>query len=182
MDHGKEILSKMKVGLRQGNNPFSIITSTGENGGIWALETIGRFRIIPRNDFLTNPLPVPVHTGATSWGWNGFLNWYDDVFPKRDEFQNYSDRATDFYQPLNQAKIFLTETKEPGVLEVNIENFTPGGLEGFIVATNSGGWILQKESHWNWSLQSGRNTIKVRTKNVRGIPGPVSEIEINYNP
>lgn len=182
VDHGKEILSKIKVGLRQGKNPFSIITSSGENGGIWALETIGHFRIIPRNDFLSHPLPVPVHTGATSWGWNGFLNWYDDTFPKRDEFQNYTDRAIDFYQPLNQAKVFLTETNEPGALDVNIKNFTPGGLEGFLVATNSGNWIPQKDSSWIWNLRSGRNTIKVRTKNVRGILGPVSEIEVNYNP
>ena len=182
VDHGKEILSKIKIGLRQGNNPFSIKTSPGENGGIWALETIGRFRIIPRNDFLSHPLPVPVHTGATSWGWDGFLNWYDAVFPKRDEFQNYSDRPTDFYQPINQAKIYLNETNEPGVLEVNIENFTPGGLEGFLVTTNSEKWELQKSAYWKWMLRSGRNLLKVRTKNVKGIFGPVSEIEVIYNP
>lgn len=182
VDQWKEIVASLKIGLRQGNNSFSIVTSTGESGGIWAMETIGRFRIIPRNNFLSHPLPVPVHTGATSWGWDGFLNWYDDKFPKRDEFQNYSDRTTDFYQPLNQAKIFLTETNEPGVLDVNIKGFTPGGFDGFLVATNGSGWIVQKDSHWLWSLRSGRNTIKVRTKNVRGILGPVSEIIVNYNP
>ncbi|MBS1633389.1 MAG: hypothetical protein JST10_12545, partial [Bacteroidetes bacterium] len=159
VNYGKKILSELKIGLRQGNNPFSIATSPGENGGIWAMETIGRFRIIPRNDFLSNPLPVPVHTGATSWGWNGFLNWYDDKFIKRDEFQNYSDRETDFYQPLNQAKIFLNETKERGVLDVSIKEFTPGGFDELLVATDSGEWVSQKISRWTWALKSGKNTL-----------------------
>lgn len=182
VDYGKQILSEIKVGLRQGINNYSIATSPGENGGIWALETIGRFRIIPRNDFLSHPLPVPVHTGATSWGWDGFLNWYDDKFPKREEFQNYSNRATDFYQPINQAKIFLNETADRGTLEVNVQHFTPGGFEGLLVSTDAGEWALLKETHWIWKLKNGKNTIKVRTKNSRGIMGPVSEMEVNYNP
>ncbi|GEM_PF-545299 len=181
-DIGKEIISRIKVGMRQGNNPFSIIYSKGDNGGSWALETMGYFRIIPRNDFLSNPLPVPVHTGATCWGWDGFLNWYDDTFPKRDEYQRYTNRATDFYQPLNQAKIYLNETGKPGVLNVEADNFTPGGFETFLVDLNDSGWNTQKGSAWNWVLRSGLNNIRVRTKNIRGVLGPISDIQVVYNP
>jgi hypothetical protein len=179
---GKEIISRIKVGMRQGNNPFSIIYSKGDSGGSWALETMGYFRIIPRNDFLTNPLPVPVHTGATCWGWDGFLNWYDDTFPKRDEYQRYTNRATDFYQPLNQVKVYLNETDKPGVLKVEVDNFTPGGFNTFLVDLNNGGWVTQNVSSWNWVLLSGLNSIKVRTRNSRGILGPVSDIQVVYNP
>jgi hypothetical protein len=181
-DIGKEVVSRIKVGMRQGNNPFSIIYSKGDNGGSWALETMGNFRIIPRNDFLSNPLPVPVHTGATCWGWDGFLNWYDDTFPKRDEYQRYTNRATDFYQPLNQAKVFLNETDKPGVLKVEVDNFTPGGFDTLLVGVNDGDWVTQNESSWSWVLRSGLNRVRVRTRNIRGVLGPVSDIQVVYNP
>lgn len=175
---GKELVKGLHVGQRQGNNPFSI----QEGGGTHILEIMGHFRIIPRNDFLTNPLPVPVHTGDTMWGWDGFLNWYDEIFPKRDEYQRYSDRASDFYQPLNQAKVSLLETDKSGVLKVIVDSFTPGGSDGLLVKVNEENWQSQNQTVWNWQLLAGLNTIKVRTKNIRGILGPVSEIQVSYNP
>lgn len=175
---GEELVSKLKVAQRQGNNPFSI----QNGGGTHILEIMGHFRIIPRNDFLSNPLPVPVHTGDTMWGWDGFLNWYDDVFPKRDEYQRYTNRASDFYQPLNQAKVFLSETQKSGILKVEVDAFTPGGFDSFLFASNDGEWISRNQNFWDWELQSGLNIIKVRTKNVRGILGPVSELQVMYNP
>lgn len=177
-EFGEELVKTLKVAQRQGNNPFSI----QGGGGTHILEIMGHFRIIPRNDFLSKPLPVPVHTGDTMWGWDGFLNWYDDVFPKRDEYQRYTNRESDFYQPLNQAKIYINETSKSGILKVEVDAFTPGGSDGFLVATNDGEWQNQSQKSWDWTLQSGLNTIKVRTKNIRGILGPVSELNVNYNP
>jgi len=175
---GKELVKGLNVGQRQGNNPFSI----QEGGGTHILEIMGHFRIIPRNDFLSNPLPVPVHTGDTMWGWDGFLNWYDEIFPKRHEYQRYSDRASDFYQPLNQAKISLMETDKSGMLKVIVDSFIPGGADGLLVKVNEENWQTQNQTVWNWQLLAGLNTIKVRTKNTRGILGPVSEIQVSYNP
>jgi hypothetical protein len=177
-DIGKEVVARVNVGMRQGNNPYPI----EEGGGTYLLKTMGHFRIIPRNDFLSNPLPVPVHTGNTSWGWNGFLNWYDDIFPKRDEYQRYTNRATDFYQPLNQAAVFLSETDKRGILKVEVDTFTPGGFDTFLVKINNGDWITKNESNWNWTLRNGLNNIKVCTKNIKGVLGPVSEINVTYNP
>lgn len=177
-DIGKEVMARVKVGMRQGNNPFSI----EDGGGAYLLETIGHFRIIPRNDFLSNPRPVPIHTGDTMWGWDGFLNWYDDTFPKRDEYQRYTNRASDFYQPLNQAKIYLNETNQSGVLKVEVDAFTPGGFDSFLLANEDGEWHSQSQKSWDWTLQSGLNTIKVRTKNIRGILGPISDLNVTYNP
>ena len=177
-EFGEELVKTLKVGQRQGNNPFSI----QGGGGTHILEIMGHFRIIPRNDFLSKPLPVPVHTGDTMWGWDGFLNWYDDVFPKRDEYQRYTNREMDFYQPLNQAKIYLNETNKSGILKVEVDAFTPGGSDGFLVANKDGEWQNQSQKSWDWTLQSGLNTIKVRTKNIRGILGPVSELKVTYNP
>ncbi len=177
-DFGEELVKTLKVGQRQGNNPFSI----QGGGGTHILEIMGHFRIIPRNDFLSKPLPVPVHTGDTMWGWDGFLNWHDDVFPKRDEYQRYTNRESDFYQPLNQAKIYLNETNKSGVLKVEVDAFTPGGFDGLLVANKDGEWQIQSQKSWIWALHSGLNTIKVRTKNIRGILGSVSELNVTYNP
>lgn len=179
-DIGKEVISRIKIGMRQGNNPYSI---KSYNINIFpSLITMGHFKIIPRNDFLSHPLPVPESQGTTMWGWDGFLNWYDDTFPKRDEYQKYTNRATDFYPPLNQAKVFLNETNKPGVLNVVVEEFTPGGFKTLLVKVNDGVWHTENKSSWNWRLRSGMNNVEVRSKNVRGILGPVSDIKVTYNP
>lgn len=177
-DIGQQVVAGVKVGMRQGNNPFSI----EEGGGLYILETMGHFRIIPRNDFLSKPLPVPVHTGDTMWGWDGFVNWYDDVFGKRDEYQTYSNRMSDFYQPLNQAKVYLNETDKPGVLQVRIDAFIPGGKGSFLLSTDNVNWTELNTPDWTWNLKSGVNNILVRTKNSRDILGPVSNLQVTYNP
>ncbi len=171
-----QVSAQVPIGMREGTNPFSIAKD-----GRHIIEIIGHFRIIPRNDFLSNPLPVPVHTGATMWGWDGFLNYYDDKFPKRWEYQRYSNRALDFYEPLNQAAVYLNETAERGVLKIEINTFTPG-FDTFLVRFNEGEWMEQKEPGLLWTLRSGRNRIEARVRNVRGILGPVSTLNVMCNP
>lgn len=181
---GRELVSKMKVGKRQGDNQYAIETTGdfSDNKGIWALQTMGYLRMIPRNNFLSQPVPVPPAQGTSAWGWNGYLNWYDSIFIKRDEFQRYTDRMTDFYQPLNQAKLYLNETTAPGILNVLIDNFTPGGLDGFLVRIDKGRWVFQKSANVNWDLKSGLNTLEVRVRNARKILGPVSKVQVSYFP
>jgi hypothetical protein len=65
---------------------------------------------------------------------------------------------------------------------VEVDAFTPGGSDGLLVAIKDGEWQNQSEKSWEWILQSGLNTLKVRTKNIRGILGPVSELNVTYNP
>ena len=142
---------------------------------------MGHFRIIPRNDFLTNPLPVPVHQGTTMWGWDGFLNYHDAKFPRRWEYQRYSDRALDFYEPLNQAEVTLEETAGRGALNVVIDTFTPG-FETFLVRLDGGAWTEQRSPAWTWTLRPGLNRLAARVRTVRGVLGPVSEIEVAFHP
>ncbi|MFA6471863.1 MAG: hypothetical protein WCU00_07465 [Candidatus Latescibacterota bacterium] len=173
---GKEIVDKIDIGIRQGVNQFS-----AEPDGRHILEIIGHFRIIPRNDFLSHPVPVPVHTGATMWGWSGFLNYYDEKFPKRYEYQTYSNRALDFYEPLNQSELYLNETAERGVLNVEVNTFTPG-FDTFLVRLNDGKWVEQKQPVWLWALKAGKNCLEVRARNARGVLGPISMMNVTYNP
>ncbi len=173
---GPDILAQIPVGIRNGHNPFSVVAD-----GRGILKIFGHFRIIPRNDFLSNPFPVPVHTGMTMWGWDGFLNWYDDKFPKRWEYQRYTNRPVDFYEPLNQAEIVLAETDVSGVLSVDTKTFTPG-FETFVVSLDGGEWVAEKEPSWKWPLRAGKNRLEARTRNVRGVLGPISSLDVTYNP
>ena len=175
-ESGPEVAAKVRVGIREGDNPFP----AGPDGR-HILEMFGHFRVIPRNDFLSHPLPVPVHTGTTMWGWDGFLNYHDEKFPKRWEYQRYSGRALDFYEPLNQAVVSLEETADRGVLKVDIETFTPG-FETFLVRINDGPWIEQRSPVRVWTLKPGRNSLEAQVRNVRGVRGPLSELEVNYHP
>lgn len=174
---GPETVARIDIGMRLGNNPHPI-----EDHGRHILEIMGHFRIIPRNDFLSNPLPVPIHTGNTMWGWDGFLNWYDDIFPRRYEYQRYTNRPMDFYEPLNQSLIRLVETGERGVLTVLLETFTPGGFDTYLVRKNGGEWFKQPGDEWLWALMPGINTLEVRSRNVRGVTGPVSSVSVTFNP
>lgn len=174
-ESGAAVTAGVRVGIRQGDNPFP-----AEPDGRHILEMFGHFRIIPRNDFLSHPLPVPVHTGTTMWGWDGFLNYHDAKFPRRFEYQHYSDRAIDFYEPLNQAEVRLEETGEPGVLTVGIVTFTPG-FETFLVRLDGGPW-QERPASWKWPLRPGLNRLEARVRNVRGVLGPVSEIEVSHHP
>lgn len=175
-EHAQEVVSKVRVGMREGGNAVSIAKD-----GRHILEIAGYFRIIPRNDFLTNPRPVPVRQGASMWGWDGFLNHYDDLFPKREEYDFYSDRALDFYEPLNQTEITLAETGGRGGLAAVLNTFTPG-FDTFLVRVDNGRWTAQTAPEFLWKLRAGMNRIEARVRNVRGVLGPVSTLDVTYNP
>lgn len=177
IEYANQIGVNVNIGMREGDNPVSIVEH-----GTHILELMGHFRIIPRNNFLSKPLPVPVHTGETMWGWDGFLNWYDAKFPKRWEYQRQTDRAPDFYEPLNQSEVYLFETDSPGVLKVAVDTFTPGGFDTFLVRIDDGSWFEMKRPAWDWPITGGIHTLEVRTRNVRGVLGPVSRLAVTYNP
>lgn len=174
---GKKLSAKIDVKIYEGlNNQYAV-----EEKGRLVLTLMGNFRIIPRNDFLSNPLPIPTRHGYTSWGWDGYLNYYDNIFGKRSEFQRNTDRPVDFYAPLNQSQVFLSETDNAGVLKVEVDTFCGGGFGTFMVRINDGQWAEQKESQWMWNLTEGRNKIEVKAKNVREITGPTSVLIVTYS-
>ena len=162
--------------MRPGYNPYDI-----ENDGYEKIETMGYFRILLRNDFYSHPYPIPLAQGHTMWGWDGYLNHYDEKFPKRTEFQRQSNRFVDFYEPLNQSELFLSETEQQGVLKVEVNTHTPG-LGSLLVKTDDGEWVERNNLTWNWKLKAGMNKIEVRTKTLEDVLGPVSCMKVTFNP
>ncbi|MCK4343956.1 MAG: hypothetical protein KAX05_01625, partial [Bacteroidales bacterium] len=173
---GSEVVQKIKIGIREGDNPVSIMID-----GYSILRQMGYFRILLRNDFLSYPLPIPIAQGYTMWGWDGYLNHFDEKFPKRTEFQRQSNRFIDFYEPLNQAQIFLSETNQKSILKVEVNTFTPG-FETFLVSIDNGEWFAGENATWKWKLKAGMNKIEIRVKTIQGVLGPVSCIQVTYNP
>ena len=100
---------------------------------------------------------------------------------QRTEFQRQTNRFVDFYEPLNQSQIFLSETDQQSILKVEAATFTPD-FETFLVRINDGEWIASKNTAWHWKLKAGLNKIEVRVRNVRGVLGPVSCIKLTFNP
>jgi hypothetical protein len=171
-----EVVYQIKIGIREGPHSLSV-----EEAGYNIIKWMGYFRIPLRNDFYSNPYPIPTAQGFTMWGWDGYLNHYDDKFPKRPEFQRQSNRFVDFYEPLNQAQVFLEETDKTGVLKVEVLTHTPG-FKNLLVKTNDGSWVEQNNKVWIWKLKAGLNKIEVRVITKEGIQGPVSTLLATFNP
>jgi len=171
-----EVISQIKIGMREGPNPVSV-----EKDGYHIINYMSYFRIPLRNDFYSNPYPIPTAQGYSMWGWDGYLNHYDETFPKRPEFQRQSNRFVDFYEPLNQAQVFLSEIDQQGFLKVEVDTHTPGFMSLF-VKINTGEWTEQENTVWNWKLKPGMNKIEVRVITSEKVLGPVSCIKATYNP
>ena len=175
-ERGAEVVRQIKIGMREGYNPVSILEH-----GYHLIELMGHFRIPLRNDVYSNPSPIPIAQGFTMWGWDGYLNHCDKKFPRRTEFQRHSNRFVDFYEPLNQAEIFLSETRQQGSLKVEVDTYTPGFMS-LLVKIDHGEWIEQRDIVWKWKLKAGMNQIDVRVKTSQGVLGPVSSVKVTYNP
>ncbi|MCD4769210.1 MAG: hypothetical protein K8R35_03470, partial [Bacteroidales bacterium] len=173
---GADVVKDIEIGMRESYNPVSIVEH-----GYHIIETMGYFRIPLRNDFYSNPLPIPTAQGFTMWGWDGYLNHYDEKFPKRTEFQRQTNRFVDFYEPLNQAQIFLSETDQKGFLKVEVDTHTPGFMS-FLVKIDDGEWTEQNSAVWNWKLKAGINKIEIRVITSEGVHGPVSCVKVTCNP
>ena len=171
-----DFVRQIIIGMREGPNPISV-----EKGGYKIMKWMSYFRIPLRNDFYSNPYPIPIAQGYTMWGWDGYLNHYDAKFPKRPEFQRQSNRFVDFYEPLNQTQVFLEETDQPGVLKVEVRTHTPG-FKNLLVKTNDGKWMERNSLSWKWGLRAGMNKIETRVITAEGIKGPVSCVKVTFNP
>ena len=64
---------------------------------------------------------------------------------------------------------------------MEIDTFTPG-FDTFLVRVDGGAWTEQLSPAWTWTLRPGLNRLEARVRTVRGVLGPVSEIEVAFHP
>ena len=79
---------------------------------------------------------------------------------------------------LNTVHIDATTGYGNDCLYLRFETMTPD-LDRFEADVNDTGWKKVPE-RWTWLLQSGRNTLRVRSVNTLGAKGKPSTILLNY--
>ncbi|MCC6489559.1 MAG: transglutaminase domain-containing protein [Candidatus Hydrogenedentes bacterium] len=140
----------------------------------------GFFRMMPRNNYFSQPTPRPLTQGCTWWPWDGYLNWYDEATPRKLQYALHSDRVADFYPTLNQVAFSAVHGDKEGDLAMDLVSFTPN-FETYEINANDGGW-RESASHFVWSLnRSALNTLEMRTRNQLGVTGKPSRLQVLYH-
>ena len=178
-ENNGSVLDQQRIAFRQGDNRFCIYDDL-EAGAPFFMITTGHFRMPLRNDFMSREYPVPVAQGGSMWGWDGYLNFYDEKFPRRREFQRQTNRPQDFYYSLNQSQLTLSLTDRRDTLRVDIETYTPC-FDTFLVRIDNDQWQENDKSYFNWSLHEGLNRLWVRTRNTMDVLGPASFVSVVMN-
>ncbi len=134
--------------------------------------------MIPRNDFYSHPLPMPLNQGTSHWPWNGYLVWAAGPVPRRPQYSRYALKPGDFYWTLNQAAFRLEYGQEPGSLSVQLDTETPD-FQTFQARENDGDW-RDVPSVFDWRLRPGFNTLELVARNRAGTRGRPSRAVVLY--
>ncbi len=146
-----------------------------EDGGAHIYQTMAHFRIVPRNDYCERPYPLPISQGAEVWGWDGYLNWADDMVPPMRHFSHHTNRPADMYWTNNQVRITLVRTG-PAQLTVLLENDMPNFFR-YEASVNGAEWT-PAESGFAAAVNVGSTQVAVRAINSLELPGPVSRVVV----
>ena len=136
-------------------------------------------RMVPRNNWYEKPYPRPLAHGCSLWPWNGYINWYDERTPPRRQYTWYTDRPRDMWPDLNKVHIHASYGESNDRLFLEFETYTPN-FSHFEVNINGCGW-KKCGVHWTWFLNSGKNSLRVRTVSKFGNGGKPSVIVLNYS-
>jgi len=140
----------------------------------WYLEQ----RLIPRSNFLQEQAPLPLNQGTAEWSWTGSYVWTDSEVPAGFLFGNRVAKRQNFEWTLNQAHYLLEAAKTPGVLRVHLDTETPS-FDTFL-AELDGGAKKPVGPVFQWRLHPGKNTLRVRPRNVLGREGIPSWVTLEY--
>ncbi len=170
------LLDRVRIACRQGDNHYTVWDPDNAMGNLLFK---GHFQLPLRNDFASRPRPVPWRV-SSNWGGDQFYCYYSDTFPRKREYQRHSKRLQDFYPPLNRAELFLGETRQPGVLQVELDSATPG-FETFLIQVDGKGWNAHPEPALEWHLHEGLNQLRAKVRNSVGVCGPESSATVVVN-
>ena len=140
----------------------------------------GFMRMMPRNDYFSNPYPRPLSQGSTNWPWDGYLNWYDESTPRKLQYSMHTDRECDFYPTLNRVEYDAVYGANEGDLVINMTTFAPN-FDGFEINIDETGWV-GSDPRFTWTLNpSALNTLDMRVKNTLGPKGKPSRLQVVYH-
>ncbi len=141
----------------------------------------GFLRFIPRNDFLSRPMPRPVNQGLMiTWPWNGYINWYDAATPRKLHYALHSDREADFYPTINRVRHSATRGERDGDVNIRMITNTPN-FRCYEINIDGRGWV-ESPAEFTWTLRpSALNTLEMRTVNKKGVRGKPSDIQVMWH-
>ncbi|MEX2573185.1 MAG: transglutaminase-like domain-containing protein [Balneolaceae bacterium] len=139
-------------------------------------------RWLPRSNWLSRPLPMPITHGRTHWGWDGYLAWADPQTPETPEHRHFVRRKSDMYERLFTVDFSAEPSadSEKNVLEIRMATDSPG-FAHYELSDNGNGRTTG-DSVYRWQLAPGLNNLTMRTVDVLGNRGPESEVTVNYMP
>ena len=134
---------------------------------------------MPRNNFFAKPYPQPKTQGA-HWDWSDYACWEDAQTPQRWLYRHFTARRNDLDWTLNQVRFDATPTDQAGNLALHLGTVTPF-LDTFLIKADQAAWKTTAAS-FSWPLHPGRNRLEMRVRTQAGIQGPVSFIEVQFEP
>jgi hypothetical protein len=132
--------------------------------------------MIPRSNFLEEKSPLPLNQGTEEWSWTGSYVWTDAAVPAGLLFGQRIAKHNDFEWTLNQAHWVLEPGEKPGSFRVHLDTETPS-FESFLAEIDAG----EKKpvvTGFTWTLHPGKNSLRVRPRNVAGREGIPSWITV----
>ncbi|SDM36202.1 Transglutaminase-like enzyme, putative cysteine protease [Daejeonella rubra] len=152
-------------------------SNPGYSGGYGFYNT-AEVRWLPRSNWLSQELPLPVTHGRTHWGWDGYYAWTDDQTPETAEHRYFVRRERDMYNRLFAVDFSALPVSE-GLLEINMATDTPR-FKHFEISVN-GNITYENTSSASVKLSSGVNTIEIRSVDILGNQGSKSMLKVHYN-
>jgi hypothetical protein len=181
---------KLPIAMEVGGKAFSgkinqdyvwwKVTMNKENSGYsggYGFYNTAEVRWVPRSNWLSQKLPLPVTHGRTHWGWDGYYAWTDRQTPETPEHRYYVRRASDMYGRLCSVD-FSVQYLNEGRIKINMATETPG-FSHFSLVVN-GIQITEKGNSAFVNLVEGNNTIEIKSVDALGNAGVVSGLKISY--
>ena len=151
-------------------------SNPGYSGGYGFYNT-AEVRWLPRSNWLSQKLPLPVTHGRTHWGWDGYYAWTDNQTPETPEHRYFVRREKDMYGRLFGVDFSVIQISE-GLLKINMATDTPGFshynllINGVKVSVRGSSAIV--------NLVQGLNVIQASSVDSLGNTGSLSGLKINY--
>ena len=148
----------------------------GYAGGYGFFNT-GELRWLPRSNWLSKPLPMPIAHGLLHWPWDGYLEWTDAQTPASPEHRYFIQRESDLYGRLFTVD-FNAQAGENGFIHLSMATDSPGFAYFEII--NNGLRETTSKDQYLWKLAPGPNKLELRSVDVFGNRGAMSKLSLNY--
>ncbi len=136
------------------------------------------FRIIPRNNMLSQPTPLPLHEGTSHWPWDGYICWAGPDTPRLPQYSRFTYRPHDMYWTLNQTHYVACYGRRAEEIVLQFDTHTPD-FDAFLVRRDHEPWV-ESSDRFTWRLHKGENQLAVRTRNRAGNLGIASELSVSF--